>query len=587
MPTPPAPRSPPYATRSPRSWWARTASLSGVMTALLVRGHVLLEGVPGRGQDTAGQGAGRRARPRVHSPGPVHPRPHAVRRDSARSSSSPAGILPLPAGAGVHQPAARRRDQPHPAEDPGRPARGDGGAPGLDRGRAASAAGAVHRDRHPEPRRVRGHLPAARGAAGPLPVQAAGAVPVGRTGDEVHRRRHDQGFDPHDVAGAGVQRGRRCRRPRHAPARSCARSSVEPPVARLHRRPRAGHPRLRRRCRWGCRPAARPRCCTAAKAWAWLAGRELRHPRRGQGRRQAGPAPPHRRCAPRSSSTGPPPTACSTASWPSFRRPAEQIRCPSRCPVWLSSPSPSRSVGLVSPWSLPTTVLVANAIARRARRARRRARTGAGVHRGDPHRCPSVLTVGQRGRLDWLVRHPPRPPAHRVRSPTSWPRRFGPTHRRFRVAVPPGAMPRSGPHCSRAAGARFHIDEIIVRVAGPLGPGGPAGIASRSGTAAGQPAVPFARRGRTAHLQELGSSRSGCGPPEDAAAAPTSTSSASTSPTTSSAASTGPPPHARAGRSCAPTGPSATRRCCCCSTTAGSWPAGSTTCPGSSTPWTR
>ena len=41
----------------------------------------------------------------------------------------------VPAGPGVHQPAARRRDQPHAAEDPGRAAGGDGGAAGLGRRR--------------------------------------------------------------------------------------------------------------------------------------------------------------------------------------------------------------------------------------------------------------------------------------------------------------------------------------------------------------------------------------------------------------------------------------------------------------------
>ena len=78
----------------------------------------------------------------------------------------------VPAGPGLHERAARRRDQPDAAEDPGGPARGDGGAAGHDRGVAAGAARAVPRARDPEPDRVRGHVPAARGAARPLPVQA-------------------------------------------------------------------------------------------------------------------------------------------------------------------------------------------------------------------------------------------------------------------------------------------------------------------------------------------------------------------------------------------------------------------------------
>src|SRR5258708_15673556 len=44
-------------------------------------------------------------------------------------------------------------------------ARGDAGAPGHDRGYDPRAATAVPRHRHAEPDRIRGHLPAAGGAA--------------------------------------------------------------------------------------------------------------------------------------------------------------------------------------------------------------------------------------------------------------------------------------------------------------------------------------------------------------------------------------------------------------------------------------
>ena len=77
---------------------------------------------------------------------------------------------------GVHQRAAGRRDQPHAAEDAGRAAGGDAGAPGLGRGAAGAAAGPVPRARHAEPDRVRGHLRAARGAARPLPRAARGRL---------------------------------------------------------------------------------------------------------------------------------------------------------------------------------------------------------------------------------------------------------------------------------------------------------------------------------------------------------------------------------------------------------------------------
>ena len=64
--------------------------VSGLVAALLVGGHVLLEGVPGRGQDAAGQDHGRRARPRLQA-GAVHARPDAVRRDRPDDLRAAAG----------------------------------------------------------------------------------------------------------------------------------------------------------------------------------------------------------------------------------------------------------------------------------------------------------------------------------------------------------------------------------------------------------------------------------------------------------------------------------------------------------------
>ena len=60
---------------------------------------------------------------------------------------------------------------------------GDGGAPGHRRRRAAPAARPVRRRRHAEPGRVRGHLPAARGPARPVPAQADPAAAGARRRD--------------------------------------------------------------------------------------------------------------------------------------------------------------------------------------------------------------------------------------------------------------------------------------------------------------------------------------------------------------------------------------------------------------------
>ena len=91
----------------------------------------------------------------------------------ATSPASPCSTrLPAPSSTGrAHRGADRtgRRDQPGDAQDPVRPARGHGGAAGHGGRQDRRAAGALPRARHPEPDRVRGHLPPAGGPTRPLP----------------------------------------------------------------------------------------------------------------------------------------------------------------------------------------------------------------------------------------------------------------------------------------------------------------------------------------------------------------------------------------------------------------------------------
>ena len=134
-----------------------------------------------RGQDAAGAGHGRVA-VAGHEADAVHPRPDAQRRHRLAGLRRPRGRVRVPPGPGLHQPVPRRRDQPDAAEDAGVAAGGDGGAAGLGRGHPAPAARAVPGRGHPEPDRVRGHLPAAGGAAGPVPVQAHRAAADPRRG---------------------------------------------------------------------------------------------------------------------------------------------------------------------------------------------------------------------------------------------------------------------------------------------------------------------------------------------------------------------------------------------------------------------
>ena len=83
-------------------------------------------------------------------------------------------------GPGVRERAARRRGQPRLAEDPVGAARGDAGGAGDGRRRDLRARAAVPRDRDPEPRRVRGHVPAARGPARPVRRQDVDRLPAAR-----------------------------------------------------------------------------------------------------------------------------------------------------------------------------------------------------------------------------------------------------------------------------------------------------------------------------------------------------------------------------------------------------------------------
>ena len=153
------------------------AMLERVLVALLAGGHVLLEGVPGLAKTLTVKTVVGRARRDVPAPA-VHARPRArgprrhahlpPRHGHLRHRARP-GVLQLPAGG---------RDQPRPREGAVRAAGGHAGAPGDDRPRDAPRARAVPRARDAEPDRVRGHLPAARGAGRPLHVQARRRLPV-------------------------------------------------------------------------------------------------------------------------------------------------------------------------------------------------------------------------------------------------------------------------------------------------------------------------------------------------------------------------------------------------------------------------
>ena len=108
-----------------------------MLVGLLARGHLLLEGVPGRGEDPRRRDGREGRRRHVRAP-PVHPGPRALRHP--RHPHLPAGPRGVRRRArpGRRQLRARRRDQPRAREGAVGDARGDGRAARLDRRRRPS-----------------------------------------------------------------------------------------------------------------------------------------------------------------------------------------------------------------------------------------------------------------------------------------------------------------------------------------------------------------------------------------------------------------------------------------------------------------
>ena len=180
--------------------------------------------------------------------------------------------------AGLRQHPARRRDQPHAAQDAGRAARGDAGVPGHGRRRALRSRSAVLRARDAEPDRAGGHVSAARGAARSLHVQRRDRLPE-RRGRAAHPRADDRQPRSADL-------GRRHRRGDRAAARGRPRRAGGGERHRLRRPAGARHATLAGEARASrssstsgcagaparaparrCSSAPRPARCSRAEAW--------------------------------------------------------------------------------------------------------------------------------------------------------------------------------------------------------------------------------------------------------------------------------------------------------------------------------
>ena len=191
------------------------------------RGPHPRRGLPGRRQDRAGARAV--ALDRLRSSRASSARPTCCPPTSSAPGLQPArGALRVPPRPDLRQRRDRRRGQPRVAEDAVRPARVHAGA-ARHRRRALARAGApVPRLRDPEPGRVRGHLPAARGAGRPLHGPARRSATRRRRAEAGMLAGHESGdrvLELEPVADRAEVVERRTPRTACTPRRRCATTS--------------------------------------------------------------------------------------------------------------------------------------------------------------------------------------------------------------------------------------------------------------------------------------------------------------------------------------------------------------------------
>ncbi len=148
------------------------------LTGLFAEGHLLLEDVPGVGKTTLARAIAASVRGEWRR---IQFTPDLLPSDVSGVTIFNQGTraVRVPRWTGLRQHRGRRRDQPGLAEDPVIAARGDGGATRHGGRSSARRAPAVPRCGDPEPGRDGRHLPAARGAAGPVPDEDLDRLPGG------------------------------------------------------------------------------------------------------------------------------------------------------------------------------------------------------------------------------------------------------------------------------------------------------------------------------------------------------------------------------------------------------------------------
>ena len=221
--------------------------LERLVIALLCRGHILVEGVPGLAKtmaiktvaDTIG-GEFKR----------IQFTPDLVPADlvGTRIYNQKTGRVRHVAGPGVHEPAARRRDQPGAGQGPERAARGHAGAAGHDRPRDAQGPRSLPGARDAEPDRDRGDVRAPGGPDRPIHDEGRRRLPERDRGvrdrrpDDRRRAERPPGADHRGAPGdaAGGRRG--LRRPGAQVVRGPARGGDADARQARPGRPAALHP---------------------------------------------------------------------------------------------------------------------------------------------------------------------------------------------------------------------------------------------------------------------------------------------------------------------------------------------------------
>ena len=246
---------------------------------IAAEGHILLEDLPGVGKTTLARALARSLElqfARVQCTADLLPA-DIVGTNVYNQRESRFEFRPGPIFANVVLVDEINRASPKTQSGP---ARVHAGTQRHGRRPHASAAAAVHRARDAEPGRVRGHLPAAGGAARPLHGAPVARLPVrrGRGRDAPLAR----GRRPRRPRRAGRDRRRRAGRPGRGPPRVRLRRAAH--LRRLAARPhargpagRAGREPPRRAC-CCCAPRRRGRCCAAATTRSSTTSRRSRPP---------------------------------------------------------------------------------------------------------------------------------------------------------------------------------------------------------------------------------------------------------------------------------------------------------------------